>query len=58
MQTKDPADVNNYRTIAIATGLFHVLNWACLAVATRQVPVDWDSQFRYTEAHGTEITMF
>ena len=36
-RSKDQADVNNYRPIAIATALSKVL--AGLAVATREVPV-------------------
>ena len=37
-KSKDPADVNNYRPIAIATALQGTR--ASLAIATRQVPED------------------
>ena len=39
-KSKDPADVNNYSQIAIATASSLQGTWPSLAVATRQVPVD------------------
>ena len=56
-QSKDPADVNNYRPIAIATGLFKVLEQVLLSPLPRYL---WtaDSQFGFKQAHGTKMTIF
>ena len=49
---KDPADVDNYRPIAIATAFSKVLEQVLLSRLTRYL---WtaDSQFSFKEAHGT-----
>ena len=54
---KDPADVNNYRLIAIATALSKVLEQVLLSRLARYL---WtaDSQFGFKQAHGTEMAMF
>ena len=57
--SKDPADVNNYRSIAIATALFKVLEQVLLSRLARYLwTADADSQFGFKQAHGTEITIF
>ena len=54
---KDPADVNNYRPIAIATALSKVLEQVKLSRLARCL---WtaDSQFGFKQAHGTEMAIF
>ena len=54
---KDPAALNNYRPIAIATALSKVLEQVLLSRLARYL---WtaDSQFGFKRAHGTEITIF
>ena len=54
---KDPADINNYRPIAIATALSKVLEQVLLSRLTRYL---WtaDSQFGFKQAHGTEMAIF
>ena len=51
-KSKDPADVNNYRPIAIATALSKVLEDVLLSRLARYL---WtaDSQFGFKQAHGT-----
>ena len=56
-KSKDPADVNNYRPIAIATDLSKVLEQVLLSRLARYL---WtaDSQFGFKQAHGTEMAIF
>ena len=56
-KSKDPADVNNYRPIAIATALSKVLEQVLLSRLARYL---WtaDSQIGFKQAHGTEMTIF
>ena len=56
-KSKDPADVNNYRPIAIATALSTVLEQVLLSRLARYL---WtaDSQIGFKQAHGTEIAIF
>ena len=56
-KSKDPADVNNYRPIAIVTGLSKVLEQVLLSRLARYL---WtaDSQFGFKHAHGTEMAIF
>ena len=56
-KSRDPADVNNYRPIAIATALSKVLEQVLLSRLARYL---WtaDSQFGLKRAHGTEMAIF
>ena len=56
-KSKDPADVNNYRSIAIATALSKVLEQVLLSRLARYL---WtaDSQFGFKQANGTEMATF
>ena len=56
-KSKDPADVNNYRPIAIATALSKVLEQVLLSPLARYL---WtaDRQFGFKQAHGTEMAIF
>ena len=56
-KSKDPADVNNYRPIAIATALSKVLEQVLLSRLARY---QWtaDSQFGFNRAHGKEMAIF
>ena len=56
-KSKDPADVKNYRPIAIATALSMVLEEVLLSRLSRYL---WtaDSQFGLKRAHGTEMAIF
>ena len=56
-KSKNPADVNNYRPIAIATALSKVLEQVLLSRLARYL---WtaDSQFGFKQAHGTQIAIF
>ena len=56
-KSKDPADVNNYRSIAIATALSKVFEQVLLSRLARYL---WtaDSQFGFKRAHGTEMAIF
>ena len=56
-KSKDPADVNNYRPIAIATALSEVLEQVFLSRLARYL---WtaDSQFSFKQARGTEMDIF
>ena len=56
-KSKDPADVNNYRPIAIATALSKVFKQVLLLQLARYL---WtaDSQFGFKQAHGTEMAIF
>ena len=56
-KSKDPADVNNYRPIAIATALSKVLEQVLLS---RLASYLWiaDIQFGVKQAHGTEMAIF
>ena len=56
-KSKDPADVNNYRPIAIATALSKVLEQVLLSPLSRY---QWtaDSQFGFKQAHGTGMAIF
>ena len=56
-KSKDPADVNNYRPIAIATAHSKVLEQVLLSRLARYL---WtaDSQFDFKQAHGTEMAIF
>ena len=56
-KSKDPADVNNYRPIAIATALSKVVEQVLLS---RLVGYLWtaDSKFGFKQPHGTEMEIF
>ena len=56
-KSKDPADVNNYWPIVIATALSKVLEQVLLSRLARYL---WtaDSQFGFKQAHGTEMAIF
>ena len=56
-KSKDPADVNNYRPITMATALSKVFEQVLLSRLARYL---WaaDSQFGFRQAHGTEIAIF
>ena len=56
-KSKDPADVNNYRSIAIATALSKELEQVLLSRLARYL---WTtgSQFGFKRAHGTEMAIF
>ena len=54
---KDPADVNNYRPIAIATALFKVLEQVLQSQLVMYLSTA-DSQFGFKQAHGTEMAIF
>ena len=56
-KSKDPADVNNFRPIVIATALSKVLEQVLLSRLARYL---WtaDSQFGFKRAHGTEMAIF
>ena len=56
-KSKDPADVDNYRPIAIATALSKVLEQVLLSRLARYL---WtpDSEFGFKRAHGTEMAIF
>ena len=56
-KSKDPADVNNYRPIAIATALSKVLEQVLLSRLSWYL---WtaDSQFGFKRTHGTEMAIF
>ena len=53
-KSKDPADVNNDRPIAIVAALLKVLQQILLSRLARYL---WtaDSQFSFKQAHGTEM---
>ena len=56
-KSKYPTDVNNYRTVAIATSVSKVLQQVLLS---RLAGYLWtaDSQLGFKEAHGTEMAIF
>ena len=56
-KSKDPADVNNYRPIAIATAPSEVLEQVLLSRLANYL---WtaDSQFGFKRAHGPEMAIF
>ena len=56
-KSKDPADVDNYRPIAIATALSQVLKQVLLSRLARYL---WtaNSQYGFKQAHGTEMAIF
>ena len=56
-KSKDPANVYNYRPIAIATALSKVLEQVLLSRLARYL---WTagSQFGFKQAHGTEMAIF
>ena len=56
-KSKDPVDVNNYRSIAIASVLSKVL---AQVLPSRLAGYLWtaDSQYGFKQAHGTEIELF
>ena len=56
-KSKDPADVNNYRPIAIPTAVSKVLEQVLLSRLARYL---WtaDSQFGFKRAHGAEMAIF
>ena len=56
-KSKDPADVNNFKPIAIATALSKVLEQVLLSRLARYL---WtaDSQFGFKQSHGTEMAIF
>ena len=56
-KSKDPADVNNYRPIAIATALSKVLEQVLLLRLARYLWTE-DRQFGFKRAHGTEMAIF
>ena len=51
-KSKDPADVNNYRPIAIATALSKGFQQVLLSRLAR------NNQFGFKQAHGTEMAIF
>ena len=53
-KSKDPADVNNYRPIAIATTLFKVLDNSTGTCGLQSA----DSQFGFKQEHGTVMAIF
>ena len=53
-KSKDPADVNNYRPIAIAPALSKVLEQVLLS----RLAWTADSQFGFKQTHGTEMAIF
>ena len=55
-KSKDQADVNNYRPIAIATALSKVLEQVLLSRLARYLYTA-DSQFGFKQAHGTEMAI-
>ena len=60
-KSKDPADVNNYRPIAIATALYKVLEQVLLSRLARYLSSQFGlaaSQFGFKQAHGTEMAIF
>ena len=56
-KSKDPADINNYRPIAICPGLSKVLEQDLMSRLARHL---WtaDSQFDFKQAHWTEMAIF
>ena len=56
-KSKHPADVNNYRPVAIATALSKVLEQVLLSRLAKYL---WtaDSHFGFKQAHGTEMAIF
>ena len=56
-KSKDPADVNNYRPIAIATALSKVLEQVLLSRLAKYL---WtaDSQFGFKWGHGIKMAIF
>ena len=56
-KSKEPADVNNYRPIAIATALSKALEQVLLSRLARYL---WtaDSQIGFKQAHGSEMVIF
>ena len=56
-KSKDPADVNNYRPIAIDTALSKVLEQILLSRLARYLWTE-DSQFCFKQAHGIEMAIF
>ena len=56
-KSKDPADVNNYRQIAIATALSKVIDQVLLSRLARYL---WtaDNHFGFELVHGTEMEIF
>ena len=56
-KSQDPADVNNYKPIAIATALSKVFDQVLLSRLARYL---WtaDTQFGFKQAHGTEMAIF
>ena len=56
-KSKDPVDVNNYKTFAIGTALSKVLEQVLLSRLARYL---WtaDSQLGFKRAHGTEMAIF
>ena len=56
-KSEDPADVNNYRPIAIARDLSKVLEQVLLSRLARYLWTAY-SQFGFKRAHGTEMAIF
>ena len=56
-KSKDPADVNNYRPIAIATAFSKVLERVLLSRLGRYLSTA-DSQFGFKRTHASEIALF
>ena len=59
-KSKDPADVNNYRPIAIATALSMVFEQVLLSRLAFDPNFQWtaDNEFGFKQAHGTEMAIF
>ena len=55
-ELKDPADVNNYRLIAIAAALSKVLELVLLSRLTKYLSTA-DSQFGFKQAHRTQMAI-
>ena len=56
-KSADPADVNNYRPITIASALSKVPEQVLLSRLARYLCTA-DSQFGFKQAHGTEMAIF
>ena len=56
-KSKDPADANNCRPIAIAAALSKVLDQVLLSRLARYLWTE-DSQYGFKQVHGTEMAIF
>ena len=57
-KSKDPADIYNYRPIAIDTALSNVLEQVLLWRLAWYTMWTADSQFGFKQAHGAEMAIF